>query len=144
MKRVMKKLSLIVLPALLFLYSCGSADTGKESETYTPPKASLSGEDIYKSTCAACHQGNGEGVAGAFPPLAKSDYLVDKEAAIKQVLKGSSGELVVNGKTYNNTMPPQALSDVEAAAVLTYVYSSLGNNACTITPAEVKAVRDKL
>lgn len=139
----MRKLCLSAIASLLLLSSCGggsgdSQPSGPAVTTHTP-----TGEEVYKKTCIACHQAGGEGVAGAFPPLAKSDYLADREATIKQVLKGSTGDITVNGKTYNGTMPPQSLSDAEIAAVLTYVYSNFGNNACTITPGEVQALRAK-
>ena len=140
----MRYIQFIGITIVLFLNACsGSANQGQTATTTTPEPVA-SGESIYKKTCIACHQATGEGIAGAFPPLAKSDYLADHEYAIKQVLKGSSGELVVNGKTYNNVMPPQALTDEEIAAVLTYVYCNFGNKACTITPAEVKTIRATL
>ena len=139
----MKKLHLFTIAVLLLLCSCGGSSSPEGSSSNAKAPAA-SGEDIYKRTCIACHLPTGEGVAGTFPPLAKSDYLANKEAAIKQVIKGSSGDIVVNGKTFNNVMPPQPLSDAEVAAVLTYVYSSFGNNACTITPDEIKQVRAKL
>lgn len=138
----MKKVFLAVV-SLVFLVSCGGGvednqPSGPVTTSHTP-----TGEEIYKKTCIACHQANAEGVPGAFPPLAKSDYLANRDATIKQVLKGSTGEITVNGKTYNGTMPPQPLTDAEIASVLTYVYSNFGNSACTITPDEVKALRAK-
>ena len=90
-----------------------------------------------------CHQANGEGVPGTFPPLAKSDYIADRAKTIRQVLKGSSGAILVNGTTYNSTMPPQSLSDEEIAQVLTYVYTAWGNSGIRITTEEVKAVKSK-
>lgn len=100
------------------------------------------GEEIYGKTCAACHQANGEGIAAAFPPLANSDYLMeDKMRAIKQVIEGSSGEMVVNGETYNGTMTPQNLSDQEIVDVLNYVYHAWGNDGETVTLEDVAAVK---
>jgi nitrite reductase (NO-forming) len=88
----------------------------------------------------------GDGIENVYPPLAKSDYLADRERAIHQVIKGSSGEIVVNGKKYNNTMPPQQLTDEEVAAVLTFVYTNpnMGNGGAAVTIDEVKAVRAKM
>ena len=133
--------------ALFFIYSCGGgnkpAATNTNATTEAKPTAGDAGKEIYMKTCVACHQADGGGVSGSFPPLAKSDYLGDKQRAIEQVLKGKSGEMVVNGTTYNGTMPPQALNDDEIAAVLTYVYSNFGNTGGPVTAAEVKAVRDK-
>lgn len=100
------------------------------------------GKGVYSKTCIACHQATGAGIPGAFPPLAKSDYLnADVNRAIKQVIKGSNGPITVNGKKYTTPMPPQALSDQQIADVLTYVYASWGNNKKVVTTAMVKAQR---
>lgn len=100
------------------------------------------GKTIYTKTCIACHQAAGQGISGAFPPLAKSDYLnKDVNRAIKGVVKGLSGSITVNGKKYNSAMPAQALSDQQIADVMTYVYANWGNNKTKVTPAMVKAQR---
>lgn len=105
-------------------------------------KAQDKGKAIYASNCIACHQANGQGIPNAFPPLAKSDYLnKDVNRAIKQVIKGSSGPMVVNGKKFNGAMPPQNLNDQQVADVLTYVYANWGNKKTKVTPAMVKAQR---
>lgn len=100
------------------------------------------GKEIFGTTCFACHQSEGQGIPSTFPPLAKSDYLnADSKRAIKTILHGLTGEVTVNGKKYNNVMPAQNLSDDEIANVLTYIYSSWGNNKTEITPEMVKALR---
>jgi nitrite reductase (NO-forming) len=100
------------------------------------------GQRIYNQNCMACHQAGGTGLAGVFPPLAKSDYLLaDKQRAIRQVLQGSSGPMKVNGKMYNSAMPAQNLSDDEVAMVLSFVMNSWGNAGEMVTSAEVKAQR---
>ena len=100
------------------------------------------GKGIYTKTCIACHQAAGQGIPGAFPPLAKSDYLnKDVNRAIKGVVKGLSGPITVNGKKYSGAMPAQALSDQQIADAMTYVYASWGNNKTKVTPAMVKALR---
>jgi mono/diheme cytochrome c family protein len=100
------------------------------------------GKKVYTQTCIACHQATGAGIPGAFPPLAKSDYLnADVNRAIKQVIKGSNGPITVNGKKYTTPMPAQALSDQQIADVLTYVYANWGNSKKVVTLAMVKAQR---
>lgn len=100
------------------------------------------GQRVYNNICAACHQPSGAGVAGAFPPLAKSDYLnADKARAIGIAIGGHSGLITVNGKDYNSQMPALNLSDEDIANVLTYVYNSWGNAGHEVKPAEVAAVR---
>lgn len=100
------------------------------------------GQQVYAQTCFACHMPNGLGVPGAFPPLAGSDYLkADRQRAIETVLKGRSGPITVNGKPFNNVMPPQVLTDAQIANVLTYVTNSWGNEGAPISEAEVRTVR---
>lgn len=100
------------------------------------------GKKVFLGSCFACHMANGEGLPNVFPPLAKSDYLAaDKDRAIKVVLKGLNGPINVNGKPYNNMMPPQDLSDDQTADVLTYIMNSWGNDHGTVSAADVKRVR---
>ena len=100
------------------------------------------GENVFSQNCAACHQPNGEGLAGAFPPLARSDYLnADTRRAIGVVLRGLAGPITVNGVSYNSLMPALGLTDEDVANVLTYVYSQWGNNGTRVTPALVGQVR---
>ncbi len=100
------------------------------------------GKVIYDKVCIACHQAAGQGIPGAFPPLAKSDYLnKDVNRAIRDVVKGLTGPITVNGKKFNGAMPAQALSDQQLADAFTYVYSSWGNSKKVVTPAMVKAQR---
>jgi nitrite reductase (NO-forming) len=102
------------------------------------------GKKVYAKTCFACHQMEGEGLGDAFPPLADSDYLnEDIERAIEIVLNGKSGEITVNGTTYNSVMTAQSLTDEEVANVLTYVYNSWGNSSHEVTPEMVAKVRNK-
>jgi nitrite reductase (NO-forming)/hydroxylamine reductase len=104
------------------------------------------GQKVFTTACSACHQETGLGLAGAFPPLAKSDYLLkNPRRAVDVVLKGLQGEVVVNGVKYNSVMPamPQ-LSDQEIADVVTYALNSWGNKGGSINPTEVAIARKKL
>ncbi len=143
----MKKIVVLALTlSLAFMYSCVNESTPPASGTSEPKNESADkGKAIYVKICQACHQANGEGVPGAFPPLAKSDFLASKEAAILQVLNGKTGEITVNGQKYNSIMPAQgtALNDADIAAVLNYVYASFGNDDTRVTSDEVKEIRGK-
>lgn len=100
------------------------------------------GKQAYMQTCFACHQGEGQGVPNAFPPLAKSDYLnADVDRAIGVILYGLTGEITVNGEKYNSVMTRQSLSSEEIANVLTYVYNSWGNSKQVVTTAMVEKVK---
>jgi len=103
------------------------------------------GHKLFTSICAACHQPTGQGRPNVFPPLAGSDFLnADKNRAIKIVIFGRQGEVVVNGMKFNNNMPKFPLSDQDIANVLTYVYNSFGNAGLEVTPDEVKILRSQL
>lgn len=107
-------------------------------------KASVErGREVYTAQCIACHSEQGEGIEGVYPPLAKSDYLMaDKKRSVDQVLHGLTGEIKVNGKTYDGVMTGfDFLSDTEVSDVLNYVRNSFGNKGAAVTPEEVKAVR---
>lgn len=101
------------------------------------------GKTVYNHNCAACHQPNGEGIKGAFPPLAKSDYLADRKKAISAILNGLQGKVLVNGQEYNGVMPALGLDDEDVANVLSFITNSWGNTAKEITREEVKAERKK-
>jgi mono/diheme cytochrome c family protein len=100
------------------------------------------GKRLFASICAACHQPGGQGIPGRFPPLARSDFLnSDKHRAIKIVVNGFQGEVVVNGQTFNDAMPKFPLTDRDIASALTYVYNSFGNSGKDVTAEEVRSVR---
>jgi len=100
------------------------------------------GAIVYNTNCAACHQPNGQGIPDAFPPLAKSDFLMaDKNRSIKIVKNGLEGAITVNGKTYSSVMPSLGLSDDDVASVLTYVRNSFGNKGEAVTLDEVKRIK---
>lgn len=101
------------------------------------------GAELFAGTCSTCHQANGMGIEGAFPPLAGSDYLMaDVDRSIAVVLHGLSGPIQVNGKDFNSVMPPMSqLNDDEVAHILTYVRNSWGNSGDAVSPDQVKHVR---
>ena len=121
-----------------YIFCVAMMGLGLQGFSQNPAK----GKGVYDKVCVACHQPTGQGIPGAFPPLAKSDYLnKDANRAIKGVVKGLSGAITVNGKKFNGAMPAQALSDQQIADAFTYVYASWGNNKTVVTPAMVKAQR---
>ena len=101
------------------------------------------GRKVFEAACMACHQANGQGLPGAFPPLASSDFLkADKNRAIHLVVNGLQGPVVVNGMKFNSVMPPMSqLSDQDIADALTYAMNSWGNSFGSVSSAEVAAVR---
>jgi len=101
------------------------------------------GKRLY-SNCRACHQADGQGVAGQFPPLVDSEWLVnDPETPIRILLNGLEGPIEVRGETYDAAMPAfgRRLTDMQIAAVLTYVRQEWGNDAPAIDAELVASVR---
>lgn len=102
------------------------------------------GKAVYSTTCAACHQVTGDGVAGVYPPLAGSEWVNGDEAKVVRILlHGVTGPIEVAGETFNGMMPPWggALKDDDIAAVLTYVRSTWGNKGAPVTAAKVASIR---
>ena len=104
----------------------------------------VDGKQLYGAKCAACHQGSGLGVAGVFPPLAASEWVVGDEKILTNILlHGVNGEMIVKGNKYNGAMPAwNQLSDDELAAVLTYIRSDWGNAAAPIPAGTIKSQRE--
>jgi nitrite reductase (NO-forming) len=110
------------------------------------------GAHVYKTggngglACLTCHGVEGKGTPPAFPPLVgQKDHMGDCANHAGLILNGKSGELVVDGVTYNGVMVPQAamLSDAEIAAVITYERHSWGNDYGVCRPEDVAAARAK-
>ena len=133
-------LSSIVLCGILII-ACASKEKNQEDSL----KESIErGQIIYGDFCVVCHQTNGEGLENEFPPLAKSDYLnANRKESIKAVKFGRTGEITVNGKTYNNAMAPLGLYDEEIADVMNYITNSWGNkNDKIFTVEEVSKLQE--
>jgi cytochrome c oxidase cbb3-type subunit 2 len=117
----------------------------------TAPQAAADGADtahgqqLYVANCAACHQANGEGLPGAFPPL-KGDAVVansDPTEHIRVVLFGLQGK-TINGIKYGSPMPPWTqLSDADIAAIIDYERTAWENQGKPITASETAAIRAK-
>lgn len=101
------------------------------------------GAKVYQTNCSSCHQVNGEGTPGAFPPLAGNPVVTGDPAKLIHIVKfGLSGAVAVHGKTFNGMMPAWGtqLSNADIAAALTYARSSWGNKASAINEAQVAGV----
>lgn len=120
-------------------------NSNTESGNTSNPSVSNQGAKLYNSTCASCHQQNGEGISGAFPPLKNSSVVNsdNPDEHIKIVLFGLKGK-TINGVKYNSEMPAQAanFNDDEISEIINYERSSWGNHGKKITPEEVKKIRE--
>jgi mono/diheme cytochrome c family protein len=104
------------------------------------------GAEVYNA-CMQCHQADGKGVAGSFPPLANSEFVTgDPKRFAAILLNGIQGDFTVNGQVYNSQMPAwkDNYNDEEIAAVMTYVRNSFGNKAAPVDKAVVADVREQV
>ena len=108
------------------------------------------GKRQFQMACITCHQANGLGVPGAFPPLVGSEWANgSEERAIRIVLHGLGGEVKVGAVVFNGAMPsfgkvPDSgynWRDDQIAAVLTYIRQEWGNKASPVTTEQVTAIR---
>jgi mono/diheme cytochrome c family protein len=125
---------------------------GTNPEGTPPPTAELGpferGKKVYSANCATCHQPNGQGVAGQYPPLAGSEWVTGSTKRLAMiVLKGAEGPMTVKGAQYGSAvMQPwdKTLNDQKIADVLTYIRQEWGNNAGSVSPEGIAALRKEL
>ncbi|HKJ30263.1 MAG TPA: cytochrome c [Balneolales bacterium] len=122
------------------------AAAGKESGESISGGNAL-GANLFRTSCASCHQTNGQGLTGVFPPLAGDPVVTGQDPTqhIKIVLHGLQGK-TINGVKYTAQMPAWAdqLSDKEISAIINHERTSWGNNAPTTTPEQVAKIRKQL
>lgn len=142
----MKTLCIVLL---LFVAGCArgsnsaSASASASAAARNPASASDGGA-IYLANCSSCHQTDGAGLTGAFPPLAGNPVVTGNPTAVIAIVKnGLDGRIVVNGQAYSGIMPHWGgvLSDGQIASVITYIRSSWHNRASGVSAADVQAVK---
>jgi mono/diheme cytochrome c family protein len=120
--------------------------TEEEKESLRIERKIESGKKVFAVRCASCHQANGLGIQGQYPPLAGSKWVTSDPALISNIiLKGLKGEITVKGEVYGTSaavnMAAVPITDREIANVTTYVRSAWGNTASEITEEEVSFFR---
>lgn len=106
-------------------------------------KANLpDGKLLYTNNCMSCHQANGEGLKGAFPPLKGSPIVLgdDLELFVNIIMLGYDARpefAVMNAVGTDNNLSPE-----EVTAIINHEKNSWGNSAKTVTPEEVKKIMD--
>ncbi|MBV6647308.1 MAG: PQQ-dependent sugar dehydrogenase [Cyclobacteriaceae bacterium] len=141
-KRIAQLGSPICMLLLILFLSCGQS--AKNSSTNNISETTLNrGKKLYETNCSVCHQSEGQGIGGTFPPLTQTGWVLgSKERLISVVLKGLDEKIRVHGEVYDAVMPAMDhLSDEQVADILTYIRNSFGNKASKVTNNEVKLVR---
>lgn len=123
-----KSITFFLLLALVLTFAC-------QSQPYKQ------GEILYNNFCANCHMEDGSGLEGNIPPLAQADYVKENPLATACITRnGMSGELVVNGTTYNQAMPAvKELSEFEITNVINYINHAWGNDYGVVKLEDVRA-----
>ncbi len=119
------------------------AAAGLQQGTLTKEAQIAAGQQLFLGTCSTCHQPDGRGLPNAFPPLAKSDFLMaDKKRSMGIVLNGLKGKVTVNGMEFDSVMPPMShLTDDDLANILTFVRNSWGNSGDAVSSKEMADMR---
>ncbi|PWG60942.1 c-type cytochrome [Spiribacter halobius] len=130
------------------LWHAGWPLTGGDSRTPVVLQADegVNGANLYANVCASCHQGNGRGVPGAFPPLADSAWVTgDPRIPVAIVHDGLQGPIEVAGERYQGAMPAFGgqLSAAEIAAVVSHVRNAWSNGAAEVSTDVVAGYRER-
>jgi mono/diheme cytochrome c family protein len=105
------------------------------------------GKINFEKNCALCHQNDGLGKPGQFPPLSGSEWVLGTPNRFVRIpLVGLSGQITVHGQQWNSAMPAMgaAMNDEDLAATLSYIRNSFGNKGDEITADQVKAIRAQI
>jgi mono/diheme cytochrome c family protein len=121
-------LTTIGLPMAIYVLIVGFQPQPAEAQ-------SGAGAEVYSGYCASCHQAGGQGLAGAFPPLAGNPSAADVDYVAAVIQEGVTGPLVVLGETFDGAMPAiSGLEKSELKSVVAYVASLAGGQGTTSTP----------
>jgi len=120
-------LPLFFLAIISFMNGCGDSNRDYGSELYT-------------KHCSNCHGIEGQGLQDLYPPLKGADYLIENQGDLAcQILYGMNGEIVVNGKAFNQAMPSiPHLSDVDLTNIINYISKNIEPSVKPVTLREVK------
>ncbi len=124
--------------------SNGASASASASAAAKSPASASDGAVVYIANCSSCHQADGQGIRGAFPPLSGNAVVTGNPAAVIAIVKnGLGGRVVVNGQAYGGIMPRWGgvLSDAQIAAAITYIRASWQNHAAGVSVQDVRAVR---
>jgi cytochrome c551 len=119
------RITFLFFAACTIIAACVNTEKRKDTSTKFA-QYYIQGEQLFLKHCSNCHQKNGSGLGRLYPPLNRSDFMKDNfQEVICLIRNGKTGELIVNGKSYNQPMPAiPSLSDLEIAEISTYIYNT--------------------
>lgn len=145
MKSETRFMLLFFLP-LIFLAGCGSKKKNEEQpevdfQTRVRIQQYVSaGRQLYNTHCANCHQAEGEGFAALYPPVKNADYFQEDVPRSVCIMKfGMEGEIMVNGKSYNQMMPAfNDLTNLELAEITTFLLNVFNDSTAIVTQHQIR------
>ncbi len=133
----MRGISLLFVSIIIFS-ACQSAQEIKKMQYF------VEGLELYKTHCANCHQLDGAGLAGLYPPISKEYMSNNKLKVICLIRNGGNDTLIINNKSYNQAMPANLnLEPIELAEITTYIYNKWGDETVITEIDEVKNALEK-
>ncbi|MBV8066752.1 MAG: cytochrome c [Candidatus Eremiobacteraeota bacterium] len=142
--RLALSILLLVAVAACAKGSNSSAGAAASAAAEKNPASASDGGGVYSANCSSCHQANGQGVPGAFPPLDGNPTVTGNPVAVITIVKnGLEGRVVVSSQAYSGIMPrwKGLLSDEQLASVITYIRSAWKNHAPGVSVADVQSVK---
>ena len=141
---VFRSPAIFIQIVLIFFSSCGkgSADSRSYAEKVKFRQYFNNGRSLYLDNCSNCHQKDGTGLARLYPPIKDSDYFKkDPGRTVCIIRKGQSGEILVNGISFNQPMPANPdLSNLEIAELMTYLYGEWSEGDSLFSPDQVAEI----
>lgn len=117
------------------------AGTGAQGQEEASPEQGAA--ELYQTYCGVCHQADGQGIEGAFPPLAGSRFLLENSERTIDIILFGLEEPINLDEFYEGAMPPVSyLSDEQVAAIMNYILNAWGNDGGTVTAEQVAERRE--
>ncbi|TCK85280.1 c-type cytochrome [Albibacterium bauzanense] len=118
----------------IFILSCQSNEEIEYAHYY------VNGKTAYETHCQNCHGAKGEGLGLLYPPLTDTAFIAKNKNNLASIIKyGMSGELIINGQSYNGEMPAEThLSPIEITYIINYIGNSFGNKIGHYTQEQVQ------
>lgn len=133
----------IFFPVILLLcFSCGAGSGEKKSyaEKVKYRQYFNNGRRLYLDNCSNCHQKDGTGLVRLYPPIKDSDYFQKEPDRIVCIIRhGQTGEILVNGISFNQPMPANPeMSNLEIAELTTYLYGMWSEGDSLFRPGQIR------
>jgi mono/diheme cytochrome c family protein len=145
---MIKKINTLIFLLLFLIFGHCGPETDKKTSIKSKIKFKQyynNGKRLYVNHCSNCHQKDGSGLVRLYPPIQNSDYFIlDFDRTICIIKNGLEGEIFVNSISFNQPMPANdKLTHLEIAELVTYLYSTWGDEHRMVQVEEVSKILNK-